>query len=351
MMPRLPVLIVLLPSLLLLTACSEQRSAGQHKKSRAAHLVELAPAQIRAVRSEITASSRLQARRLVRLSTEIGARIVQLPVYPGDRVEQGDLLLALDDSLIRIELDKARAQHQQAESEYQRLLKLKPKQLASDEEITRARTALHLTRAEVSLQQNRLQRSRLHAPFDGIITQRLVAAGEVVAANSHVLTLLDPDSLFVSLSLAEQWLPWLAVGDHVSLRIAALGDSLHDGEIVRIHPVIDENSRQGRIEVELQPLPFGVRAGQLVTARLHTRSADRLVIPASSLHHDSRGAYVYTVDDDNVAHRTEVGTGMQYGEWISIDKGLSVNDRVVVKGSIGLRQGKRVKPVNAASES
>ncbi len=344
---------LLLPALLggslLLAGCSDDTASGKPQKARAPHLVELAPAQIRAVRTELAASSRLQTRRIARLGTEIGGRIVQLPVYPGDRVKQGELLLALDDGLIRIELDKARAQRQQAQSEYDRLLKLKPKQLASDEEITRARTALQIAKAEVRLQQNRLQRSRLLAPFDGVITQRLLETDEVVAAKTHVLTLLDPNSLFLTLSLAEQWLPWLAVGDHVILRIAALGNSWHDGEIRRIHPVIEQSSRQGKIEVELTPLPFGATAGQLVSAKLFTQSVDRLVIPAHSLQYDSRGAYVYTVDDDNIAHRVNVTAGQQYGEWIAIDEGLSVNDRIVIKGSIGLREGKRVKPVSHTS--
>ena len=341
-------LLLLLLSGVLLAACSSEAPPAK-SRAKPAHAVELAPAKMQAVRKWLTGSASLEARRLSRISTEIGAKVVQLTVNPGDAVKQGELLLQLDASLIQLEHDKARAQTLQAQSDFDRLNKLKPKQLASDEELARARTALLMAKAEEKLQALRLQRSSLRAPFDGIITERRVEPGDVVAANTHVLTLIDPDSLYLKLRVAEQWIPWLTVGDAVSVRIPALGDSVFDAGIVRVYPAIDSRSRQGTIEVELSPLPFGARAGQLAVAEFTTRSTDRLVIPAHSLHHDSQGAFVYTVDDNRRARKTRIVTGAQYGDRVAVDAGLDVNSRVVVKGSIGLREGKAVTIVNPAA--
>ncbi len=342
------ILVTVLLTGVLLSACDKETSTSRHR-SKTDHLVELAPAEIQAVRAQLTSSNSLQPRRIARISNEIAGRVVKLSVNPGDAVSQGELLLQLDDSLIQVALEKARAQTLQAQSDFDRLNKLKPKQLASDEEIARARTALLMARAEEKLQRTRLQRATLKAPFDGVVTERLVETGDVLPVNTHALTLIDPDSLYLKIRVAGQWIPWLAVGDYVSVRIPALGDNRFDASIARIYPAIDAATRKGTIEVKLSPQPFGARAGQLAIAEFYTQSADRLVIPANSLHHDSQGAFVYTVDSDNQAHKTRIETGQQYGDMIAVTAGLTAQSRVVVKGSIGLREGKTVKVVEPAA--
>lgn len=349
MISRLVFLAVLGASIML-GACD--KAAVDHKaRGQQPHRVTLTTAEIQAVRTPLTASSLLQARQVSRISNEIAARITELRVRPGDRVTQGELLIRLDDSLIIAELDKARAKKQQAESEYQRLKKLRPKQLASEEEIVRARTALQVATAEEKWQRTRLAKTRLRAAFDGVVTERLAEPGDSLPVGNHLLTIIDPDSLYLKLQLAEQWLPWLQAGDPVSIRIAALDNSLFEGSIERIYPTIDPVTRKGTLEVVFSPQPFGVRAGQLATVSLHTRSVDRLVIPVSSLQHDSLGAFVYTVDSDNVAHKKRIRTGRQYGDLITVDSGLSAGQTIVGSGFIGLRDGKQVKPGDATKGS
>jgi len=133
---------------------------------------------------------------------------------------------------------------------------------------------------------------------------------------------------------------------NVDVQIDALADSIHAGQIKRIHPTIDASTRKGTVEIEFQPAPFGAQAGQLARVYLKTRPADKLVVPAHALHHDSAGAYIYVVNEESEASKIYVQKGVQYGETIEITSGLNANDAIVTKGFNGLRHGKKVKVLN-----
>ena len=334
---------------LFISAC-DKNTAGNHaaRKSKE-HIVEVSEAQILPVTSKITAIGTLEAGRKVRLYNEVSSIITYLPMHEGDAVAEHTIVIGLDDEQIEAELDKATAQRKQAKLDYERLQKLKS-QLASDEEVARARTAYDVAIADEKLARTRLEKTTIKAPFDGVISERLFEPGDVVPLHSHILTIIDPESLHTTVHISEHWIPLLQQGDKVEISIDALSDSAHPGQIKRIFPTIDPETRKGTVEIEFLPIPFGARAGQLARVKLQTHPAKRLVVPARALHHDARGAYLYVVRD-NKTSKTYVDKGQQYGEVIDIAGGLGDGDAVVVKGFIGLRDGKKVKVHHIETES
>lgn len=337
----------------LLVACDNESQPIPAKKQQHVHVVEVENARAAQVQSRVTATGTIDAATIVRLYNEVSSRITYLPNHEGDAVARDSVVIGLDDELMQAELDKAVAQQQQAKLDFERLQQLKPKQLASDEEVARAHTALDIASAEEKMQRTLLSRAVIRAPFDGVITERFFEPGDVVPLHSHIMTLIDPRSLQVKLQLSENWIPLIQRGDPVEISIDALGDTKHPGRIGRIYPTIDPDTRKGTVEVEFLPVPPGVRAGQLARIDLETQPRRRLVAPASALHHDATGAYLYIVRDNDKGETTTVKTyvqkGLQYDNLIAITGGLQVDDRIVVKGFIGLRDGKRVKILEQAT--
>ncbi len=330
-----------------LSACDKEPPQSPSKIPQHMHVVEVEAARIAQVQNHLTATGTIEAATIVRLYNEVSGRITSLPNHEGDTVARHSELIGLDDALIQAELDKAVAQQQQAKLDYDRLQQLKPKQLASDEEVARAHTALNIASAEEKMQRTLLSQTVIRAPFDGVITERLFEPGDVVPLHSHIMTLIDPNSLQVKIRLSENWIPLIQQGDKVEIGIDALGESRYPGRIRRIYPTIEPDTRKGTVEVEFLPVPAGARAGQLARVDLETQPRQRLVVPAAALHHDATGAYVYVLRDDDKGETTTVKTyvqkGMQYDNLIVITDGLSKDDRIVVKGFIGLRDGKQVK--------
>jgi membrane fusion protein (multidrug efflux system) len=168
----------------------------------------------------------------------------------------------------------------------------------------------------------------------------------VVQTYTHILTLIDPSALNAEVYVSEMLLSEIGVGDVVDIRIDALRDHTYKGRISRIHPVIDPQSRQGLVEITLQPPPKGARPGQLARITISTDKTAGLVIPFSALRHDNAGPFVYRIEADDIARRNPVRTGLQIGDRIEILEGLSEGDRVIVSGLIRVSDGKKVRIVN-----
>lgn len=334
-----------------LSACESSEDSSRGRPAAPAQQVEIMLTTIKPVSLQQTISGSLEAITSVRLYNEESGRITKLPFYEGDLISKGDVAITLDGNLIQAELDKAIAEHKQAKSDLKRLKKLVEKNLASDEVLVHAQTTLHVASAEEKLQRTRFLLTTIKAPFSGVITERNNEAGDVVASHSHILSLIDPTSLRIKMQLSESWIPLIDRDVVVEITIDALGNAAHKGNITRIHPTIDPNTRKGIVEVELKPLPEGVKAGQLARVKIKSKPSDRLLVPSNAVRHDSKGAYVFIVNEDNKVAKNYVIKGLQFGDEIEITEGLLVNQNIVIKGFTGLRDGKTVEIVTQNKES
>lgn len=333
--------------ILLLAACSPGSEAPTHA-SRAPneHLVasvrvELAPS---ATSHERPGS--LRYRQLVRIFSQEEGRVAELSLFEGDLVEAGQPLVQLEDDLLGAELDKARATHAQTELDVRRLDDLVRKRAASDAELAQARTAMAVAQAEVRLLETRLAFTRMLAPFAGVITERHVEPGDFVTKNTHLLTLANPGSLVAEVYASELILPRIRVGDPAGLRIDALGSQRFRARVLRIHPQLEQSSRQGILELGLEEIPPGAKAGQFVRVTLETAVVDRLMVPFRALRRDREGEYVWVIDEAGQATRRGVRSGLQVTDQVEILEGLHPGDQVVTRGLLGLSEGRRVRVVD-----
>ena len=324
---------------MLLPACADDSATSQRKKP--AHLVETTTVTLKDVSLETTLPSTLQAVRTVRIFNQEQGLLKTLPFYEGDHVKQDDLLASLDDALIKYDLNKSTATLKQAELDLKRLKNLVPRKLASEDQIAKAKTAVNIARADASHHQTRLKQTKISAPFAGIISDRLVEPGDIIPLYSHMLTLIDTSSLKVRVYVSELLLPLIKLHDAVSITIDALGEQTFDGQVNRIHPTIEADTRRGIVEIKISPAPDGALPGQLSRITLATEIKPRLMIPFDAIRHDHQGTYVFRIED-NKAKRVNINTGIQHDEDIEILQGLNENDIVVNKGFFGLEDDKEV---------
>jgi membrane fusion protein (multidrug efflux system) len=179
-----------------------------------------------------------------------------------------------------------------------------------------------------------------------VISVRNKEPGDLVAKHTHLLTLTDPGSLVTEIHVSELLLPYLKLDDPARVQIDAIGNRILEGRIMRIHPELDPVTRQGIVEVILQPVPEGARAGQFARVTLETARVERLVIPFLAIRHDKDGEHVFLLNPDNSARRTRVRSGIRLAEEIEILEGLEPGQQVVTRGFLGLAEGKLVKPVS-----
>jgi membrane fusion protein (multidrug efflux system) len=157
---------------------------------------------------------------------------------------------------------------------------------------------------------------------------------------------IDPSRLVTDVNVSELVMPYLAVGERAEVRIDALGEKLHPGKIARVHPAIDPATRTGRVEVVLNPVPPGARAGQFCRVTLATGASEQLVVPLAALQRDVHGEFVFVYQGaDGTVRRAGVASGLRLADRVEIRDGLERGAQVVVKGFLGLAAGQHVKPV------
>lgn len=336
------VVISLLASLAI-TACSDA-GKGKTRKGKT-HLVEVALAQyeMRSQTSERNGS--LRAVQSAKLFNQEEGRVKQVQVREGDVVNKDDVLVRLDDGLVRAQYNKASASLRQAKQDLDRIKPLMNKKLISEETLGRTRTAYQVALAEQNVLRTRLDYTVIKAPFDGTIAERKIEPGDVAPKHTHLLTIVDPSRLISDVTVSELELPYIKVGSIAHVSIDALGKQRYSGKVIRIHPTVDPATRLGRIEVALVPVPSGARAGQFCRISLETSEHKRLMVPFAALRRDQEGELVYVVGKDNKVQKRIVASGLRMSDKVEIRNGLQPGERVVMRGFLGLDDGKMVAVV------
>lgn len=333
---------VMVSLIVILTGCENNNTQKQvAKKSRPAHLVNIMQATSQPVATTHTRTGSVAVRHLAHIYTQEEGRIAEFPWLEGDTVKQGTLLARLDDALLQAELKKSQADAQQAELDLKRIQNLKKKKAASEEALSRSITAVSVNRAEVDILKTRLTYTRILAPFDGIISERLVEPEDFVSKKTHLLTLINPRSLYIKARISELLLPQLVVGIPVEIRVDALGQAVFNGKIQRVHPVIDPQIRQAILEISFEQLPENIRPGQFARLTFKTREIARILLPFNAIQHDRNGEFIYRYEDGK-AIKTSIRSGIKIGDQIEILEGINTGQQVIIQGFLGLSDGKQV---------
>jgi len=332
----------------LLSACSED---GANKKGSKAHLVEVATVVQQPLEYTSDRAGTLRALREVKLFNQEEGRVVKVLAREGDQVKKGQPLAMLDARLLQAELDKANAKQRQAELNLQRLRRLVPQKLVSEDTLTRAETELDVARADARVLKTRVSYMTIRAPYAGEVADRRTEPGDVAPKHTHLMTLVDSTSLVTEVPVSELLLSRLQKNDRADVRIDALGKAIYPGKISSIYPTIDPATRLGKIEVSLSPVPRGARAGQFCRVTLHSRTSNPIVIPFSALRRDADGEFVFVVDKNNKVIRQSIVSGLRLTDRLEVIDGLQPGQQVVKKGFLGLAAGDKVKRVTVNQET
>lgn len=337
-------------AILSLTGCERDKPAPAVQIKP--HLVEVVTAELKDISISRERNGSLKAIQEIQIFNQEEGQIAALPFFEGDRVEKGQVIARLDDRLLRSQLTRAQALTRKSATDLAQIKDLVARKLTTQNELTRIETELAVARAEEEALQTRLSYFVIRSPIDGVVTLRNSEPGNIAERYSHLMTVADQQTLITEVQLSELLLNNLQEGDEASIQIDALRADTNSnqsltGKISRIYPDIDPMTRTGTLEIALNPVPAGARAGQFVRVTLTSQQAKRLLIPFIALRRSVEEEYVFTVNADNQVQRTPVTTGLEIGDQIEILEGLKGGEQVVIRGFTNLRDNKTVKIVNA----
>jgi membrane fusion protein (multidrug efflux system) len=295
-----------------------------------------------------TVSGTVEPIRTIGVNSQLSGALLQVLVQEGDRVRTGAPLARLDDRELSAQLASAEASYQVAEAAYQRAEQLRERKVITVPEYERDRTAFAAAKSQLDQLRTRMGYATVRAPITGVITEKLVEAGDVVGNNSRLFNLADVSSLVVRAGVSELDVVELKPGDPVSLELDALPGRELTGHIRRIFPSGDPTTRLVPVEVLIDPASATlVRPGFLARVQFALSTHDNvLLIPASALVGARGNEAVFSVQDGKAVRRT-VETGLDSRGMVEVRNGLSEGEQIVVVGGNTLRDGMTVRAIDA----
>jgi membrane fusion protein (multidrug efflux system) len=309
--------------------------------------VEVAEVTIREISSYYVTTATLEPEKKVDILAKIADEVSAMLVEEGDVVKKGQVLCRLDDEEQRIALEETKINQAQRNADFERIESMFEQSLISEKEYLDSKYQNELAVNAFNAAKVRYEYTRVRAPFDGIVTERLVDLGENVTIGARLFVMADTDPLQLTMYLPEGELKTIRKGQLVHIIPDANPDMRFTGEILRIAPEVDQ--RTGTVKVTAVTRGDGI-PGSFVRVRVVTDTRpETLAIPRRGVVADAGERYVFICEADTV-RKAEVTVGYEDESFAEILLGLQEGDSVVVAGSGGVRTGTKIKIIGRPNE-
>jgi RND family efflux transporter MFP subunit len=335
---------------LLLASCGPAATPESSRPQTAARTVRVARVELRPMERTVQVVGTLAARDEATVAAQVAGQLERIPVDLGDRVTTGQELALIDtaahEALLRqatASLARARASAANATQNLQRIQDLRQDNIASTSDLDQAVAEAARTQADVqaaeaaaAIARLNLERSRVQAPFDGAVAERLATAGDYMAIGTPIVRLVKIDPLRLRLDVPER--ESSAVRPEQEVRLTVEGDTnTYTGRLARVAPAIRQSDRMLAVEADV-PNPGSLRAGAFARAQIIVNpNESALSIPANALSSFAGLEKVVVLQEGRAAEKS-VSTGRRGADWIEITSGLNAGDTVVLDPA-GIRTG------------
>src|SRR5881398_2820167 len=328
-------------------ASARKADAAAASQPEPVESVTLAVARERQYRPTTTAVGTILALTSITLRNELSGTVRQVTLVPGQVVEAGAVLFALDVSVEEAELQAETAQADLAATTLARLERLQEARATSQEEVDQARAARDVALAQIARTKAIIARKTIRAPFRARVGLADVHPGQYLNEGTQLTTLQGvDDAAHVDFTVAQRVAAGLRAGDSVD--VFGTSDSLSTAaRIVAIDARIDPATRNAMVRARIEGAANAPAPGASVRVRVPV-GAPRLAVavPVSALRKGPGGDQVFVIapdkDGKTRAHARQVASGAMLGDEIVILAGLSAGERVAASGSFKLRDAVRV---------
>jgi HlyD family secretion protein len=247
-----------------------------------------------------------------------------------------------------VDLTNARNQYNISQKHYDSLMAI-----GKQQELKSAAGQLESAKGKYKGAQAKLSYSEIRSPIDGVITDRPLYAGEMAAAGTPLLTVMEVSQVIARAHIPQPEAALLKVGDAAAIRAPGEQQPV-EGKVTVVSPALDPNSTTVEVWVQAKNAKQHLKPGTSVQLSMLAETVPgALVIPAMALLTGQDGStQVMQVSADNHAHLKVVKVGIRQGDQIQITEGINAGDRIVAAGAYGLPDNSKIKDAgNSKSKS
>jgi RND family efflux transporter MFP subunit len=269
------------------------------------------------------------------LSSRIQGTIDNLFVREGTNVSKGQLLIQLDSRDLQADLARANAEVDNAKAHLDRMSQLYAQDAVSKQEMENATRGSRVAEANRKGVEAQLSYTMVRAPFDGVITEKKVEAGELASPGQPLLKMEDPHRLRLEATVAEGDLKSVSRGDKIPVVIDALGAQTLIGTVSQILPAGDPHTHTFMVKVDL-PRTAGLKTSMFGRFPLEKGTTQTMLVPSTAVVERGELTSLFVIGEDMIARLRWVKPGRRFEKQVEILSGLNKGERVLMDGSRGV---------------
>ncbi len=322
------------------------------------------------ISEKVALTGSLRPKQQVDVNPRISGRITQINVDVGQLVARGTLIATIEDDEIRQQIERSKASiavadasiaQREAELSNAKVELDRRKQLVKDgvlsqqeldglemrhrvaaSQLELARAQRRQTEAEQRELNIRQSQTRVFSPIAGIVARRQLDLGAMAGANTPIVTIVSVSPMVILANAAEQDISRIKKGAQVNVTIDSLPGQKFNGRVMRISPLLDPQTRNGQVEIEI-PNTGGLLKGEMFARVELNLGSERetLLLPRDALVYRGEKPGVFTIEADK-AKFLEVETGLAQEDKVEVLGGLKLGDKVITQGVNLVKDGDRV---------
>jgi len=335
--------IALILVFLLITGCAKNKGNGFSPPPMP---VEVATVTSGTVADRFEAVGTLEALDAVTIVSQIDALVLDVPFREGAFIEKGGLIAQLDDGQLKAEEARAEALRDQRKISYERVKSIVEQKAGAPQDLDDAAAGLKMAEADWALAKARLAKTKITAPFSGLIGARRTSPGAFARTGEPITDLAQVDELRIIFYAPERYLAQLKSGASVTVSAPAYPGYELKGRISVVEPVVNPESRTVKILARVPNPHRKFRPGMSanVSAVLSERK-NALTVPDEAIFAEGNQQMVYVIQPDSTVAPTPIATGTRLKGSVEVLQGLSAGAKVVKAGHQKLFPGAKVFPV------
>lgn len=322
------------------------------------------------ISEKVALTGSLKPKERVDVNSRIAGRITQIKVDIGQSVARGALIAVIEDDEIRQQIERSNASiavadasiaQREAELSNAKVELDRRKQLVESGVLSRqeldalemrhrvAASQLELARAqrrqseaeqrELNIRQSQ---TRVYAPITGVIAARHLDLGAMAGANTPIVTIVSVSPMVIAANAAEQEISQIKKGAVVNVTIDSLPGQKFSGRVMRISPLLDPQTRNGQVEIEIPNKGGNLKGEMFARVELNLGSErDTLLLPRDALVYRGEKPGVFIIEAEK-AKFLEVVTGLTQEDKVELLSGLKLGDKVITQGVNLVKDGDRV---------
>ncbi len=346
-------LLILLVVVAAIVSCNNQPAS---ENTELASPVSVENVKKQSIRQYINTTGTANATYETTLSTEMSGRYHLMtnpqtgrPFKLGDRVKEGQVIIRMEDQAYEndVAIESAKLNLEISEDEYNKQKSLYEKGGVTLYELRNSEVSKTSAKYNYESAKIKLSKMNVVAPFSGIIVDiPYFTEGTQVSSGTAVVSLMAYDKMFMEINLPEKNIAEIKTGQEALITNYTISEDTLQGVVAELSPVISTETRTFKGIIQINNPDLKLRPGMFVKADIITAQKDSaIVIPKNIIMTGNRGKYVFIVGRNSTAENRWLTIGLQNQESVEVVEGLSVNDRLIIKGYETLRDRSKVKVI------